>query len=162
MPSFDRAAPSALSVEDRLEIYELFSAYGHAVDLGAIDKFAEIFTPDGVLELRVGDGPALLREGRTYLEGVEAIQKAMADAPAMPARPEHHVTNIVITAVDGDHVKTLSNIIGPWHRGEIFTAEHGDYGYTGEFFSGVYEDELLRTPEGWRITRRAIISRVNL
>jgi myo-inositol catabolism protein IolC len=57
----------------------------------------------------------------------------------------HHVTNVVISAVDVDEVQTVS-------KGLAVNTD----GTTG---SVTYEDTIRRTAQGWRITRRRVIPR---
>ncbi|MFC6155107.1 nuclear transport factor 2 family protein [Kribbella sp. NPDC058693] len=57
----------------------------------------------------------------------------------------HHVTNIVLTEVGPDEVTARSKAIG-------ITA-------AGSCASLVYEDVVVRTPDGWLISRRKVVLR---
>jgi 3-phenylpropionate/cinnamic acid dioxygenase small subunit len=98
------------------------------------DRFADVFTDDIVYDM----------EGLGYgaLRGRDALREAAADlGDRNPAG--HHVTNIVVTEAHGGEVRVRSKYIGVLRDGQTGT--------------GVYEDRLTRTPEGWRIAYRAIL-----
>jgi hypothetical protein len=126
----------SLSVEDRLAVTELISLHGHLIDAGAMDRFHELFTADVVYDVsHLGGG---------QLVGIDAIRDAGlalgADNPVA-----HHVTNIVINRIDNDHVHAWSKGIGVRTDGTVGSV--------------VYKDIVVRTPAGWRISHRAVLSR---
>jgi hypothetical protein len=125
-----------LSIDDRLAIHELIALHGHVMDLGAFERLPELFTGDVVYDLRDFGGGEL--------HGTEAIAEAgRALGAGNPVG--HHVTNVVITAGDGDAAEVLSKGLG--------VRADGTCG------SLVYRDELRRTAAGWRIARRRVTPR---
>ena len=122
-----------MTLEDRLAITDVIALHGHYVDAGELDRVRELFTEDirydttdlggGVI---VGLGP--LREA------------ALALGDGNPVG--HHVTNVVITDVDGDEAHAVSKGIG--------------INVDGTCGSVTYEDTLVRGENGWRISRRRI------
>jgi len=96
---------------------------------------ADLFTEDGVWD----GGPIGKVEGR------EAIRKMFASFAALPMA-YHAVMNPVIE-ITGD------SATGHWHR------VGGGMGMDGSstFGIGGYDDEYVRTPEGWRIKRMRVL-----
>jgi hypothetical protein len=123
------------SVADRLAIYELIGLHGHLMDDGELSRLDELFTPDVIYDLS--------EYGAGELLGIEAVRAAALEAgDRNPVG--HHVTNIVVS-VDGDQVRARSKGIG-------ILAD-------GRCGSVVYEDQLRRGDEGWRISRRQVTPR---
>ena len=125
-----------LTEQDRVDITDLINLHGHLADAGDLDRFDELFTPDIVYDVR--------DYGAGELVGVAAIREAaLALGPGNPVG--HHVTNIVITGIDGDSARVRSKGLG------VTTG-----GTTG---SATYDDIVTRRPEGWRISRRTVKAR---
>lgn len=126
----------AISVEDRLAIHELLAQHGHLVDAGEFDRMHEVFVADVVYDLTAfGLEPVLGREALCEL--------ALKLGDRNPVG--HHVTNVVITAADGDRVEVKSKGIG-------INAD-------GTSGSVVYDDVVRRTADGWRLVHRRIAVR---
>lgn len=110
--------------------------HGHLMDNGELDRLNELFTADVVYDLS-----AL---GLGELRGIEAIkQAALALGDDNP--PGHHVTNVVITAVDENSARVMSKGIGVRADGSIGTV--------------VYSDIVRLETGGWRIVHRTVIPR---
>jgi 3-phenylpropionate/cinnamic acid dioxygenase small subunit len=124
-----------LTTDDRLAIHHLLALHGHLVDAGALDRLGELFTDDVVYDLTPLGG--------TVLEGVDEIA-ASARELGVNNPVAHLVTNIVIEE-PGDEVTARSKFLGVRRDGSVG--------------SGVYDDVLRRTPEGWRIARRRVTVR---
>jgi hypothetical protein len=123
-----------LDSDDRLMIHELMGLHGHLVDNGEFGRLHELFTSDVVYDLR--------DFGLGELRGIDAIVQAsrsLGDANPLG----HHVTNVVIA--DGEVVRVVSKGIGVRADGSCGTV--------------VYHDDVRRTPEGWRISRRRVTAR---
>lgn len=124
-------------VEDgRLLIHELLNLHGHLMDEGALDRLGELFTADVVYDVSALGGGVL-----SGPDAVAAAGQALGDRNPLA----HHVTNVVVTSLGPDEATAVSKGLGV--RGD---------GTTG---SVVYEDELRRTPAGWRIARRRVLPR---
>ncbi len=115
--------------KDHVEIVQLLARYTHIVDAAAWDGLGEIFTEDGTMTVTgIHDthrGLAALRE----LYGVK-MNHPLA----------HHSTSVVVEACDGD----TASVVSKWVTVRI----------DGQTGTGVYRDELVRTPGGWRIAAR--------
>jgi ketosteroid isomerase-like protein len=125
-----------LTDQDRTDINDLINLHGHLTDAGRLDQADELFTPDVTYDLDdfgLGTlhGTAVLREA------------ALALSDANPVG--HHVTNIVITAIDERSARVRSKGIG-------IKAD-------GTAGSVVYDDIVTRRPEGWKISHRKVTAR---
>jgi 3-phenylpropionate/cinnamic acid dioxygenase small subunit len=126
----------SITLEDRLAITELISLHGHLVDDGSLDRLEELFTADVVYDLS--------DFGQEALSGVAAIREAAwALGAANPVA--HHVTNVVVTALDAGRAGVRSKGLG--------VRADGSCG------SVTYDDTVVRTPDGWRISHRKVTSR---
>ena len=123
-----------LSIEDRVAITELIAMHGHLVDSGRLDRLVELFTDDVVYDVSALGGDPLIGPGALRDAGL-----ALGDNNPVG----HHVTNTVITEAAGDTVRALSKAIG------IMT--------DGTCGSSTYEDTVVRTDAGWRISHRRIV-----
>lgn len=122
-----------LSTGDIVAIQQLYSAYNHAIDFGTADEWADTFTPDGSLDA----GSAT--EGR---DGLLAFHGATrAGVPGI----RHLITNVV---VDGE---------GDAASGSAYLqATAGTGAERATLITGRYVDELVRTADGWRFSKRVL------
>jgi ketosteroid isomerase-like protein len=142
--SSDAAAPDSANTtfacstncRDRADITELIHLHGLLTDEGELERAGELFTPDityDVTDLGFGtlSGTAALREA------------ALAVGDANPVG--HHVTNVVITAIDGRSARVRSKGIGIMADGTAGSV--------------VYDDVVTRLPDGWKISYRKVTAR---
>ncbi|WUI03985.1 nuclear transport factor 2 family protein [Spirillospora sp. NBC_00431] len=121
------------AADDRTAVTELISMHGPLCDSGGLDQLDEVFTPDVVYDVS--------EFGQEPLLGVAAC--AAAGRAVGKLNPVgHHVTNVVLTEIAEDRVHARSKGIGV----------NAD-GTTG---SVTYEDTVVRTPRGWRISHRRV------
>lgn len=126
----------ALSAQDRIDINDLINLHGHLTDAGELDQAGELFTPDVTYDVT--------DFGFGSLHGTAAIREAaLALGDANPVG--HHVTNIVITPVDDRSARVRSKGIG--------------IGAKGTAGSVVYDDIVVRQPDGWKISYRKVTAR---
>lgn len=126
----------ALNIEDRTAITELISMHGHLCDEGELDRLDELFTDDVVYDIT--------DFGQEPLTGVDAIRTAaLALGNANPVG--HHVTNIVLTEAGEGRVHARS-------KGIAINAD-------GTSGSVTYQDTLVLTRQGWRISYRKVVAR---
>jgi ketosteroid isomerase-like protein len=126
----------ALPEQDRIDISDLINLHGHLTDAGELDQAGELFTADVTYDL--GDfglgsrhGPAAIREA------------ALALGQANPVG--HHVTNVVITAIDGSSARVQSKGIGVQADGSAGSV--------------TYDDVVTRQGSGWKISYRKVTAR---
>lgn len=130
-----------MSSTDREGILQAFSAYSLAVDRHEWDRMAEAFVPDGTW---------ILADGSEF-HGLDAIvERAQWGAERAPADCLHQVFNVFVR-VDGDTAEADSD----W----LYYGQPAG-GTWGVVSWGHYEDQLVRTPEGWRLSVRRIVRRL--
>lgn len=125
---------------DRLAIHDLLNLYSEAIDTKNFALLDEVFTSDGVGDYTASGGiRGTLTQMKTWL----------AQALSIFTVVQHLVTNVKVE-IRGDEATSscyLFNPLGyPKGGGEI------EMLYCG----GLYRDELVRTPKGWRIRERRI------
>ncbi|TCC01968.1 nuclear transport factor 2 family protein [Kribbella soli] len=123
-----------MDAADRIAITDLINLHGHLVDSG--ERHDRLFTPD--VEYDVSDLGGGVIAGRAAL-----WDAGLALGENNPVG--HHVTNIVLTEVGPDEVTARSKAIGIMADGTCASL--------------VYEDVVVRTPDGWLIRRRKVIPR---
>lgn len=128
---------SLQEMSDRLEIQDLITRYAYAIDEQDWDGLDRVFTADAVIDYTdLGGAKGSLSETKAYL------------AQAMPTFPAfQHLSTTTRIDIDGDSAKTKTILFNPMvmnHEGEERV-----------FFIGLwYNDELVRTADGWRIKHR--------
>jgi 3-phenylpropionate/cinnamic acid dioxygenase small subunit len=115
-----------MTPEDDAEIRNLLARYCLTLDLDDVEGWVALFTPDARYHVY----------GRAF-EGHDGLRKMMRGAPG----GLHLGGPPAITAVDDDHATTQQNLL---------FVERG----TTTMRSAVYDDELVRTADGWRIASR--------
>jgi len=132
--------PSAEEVADRLAIDDLMDAYAHALDTKDWDTLRTLFVPDAVVDYTEEGGVR-----GSIDEAIAWFEKTLAFFTAS----QHFVTNRRVT-VDGDTATAHAYIFSP------LGAPNGEGGLSLVFAGGAYEDDLRRTPDGWRFAARTI------
>jgi len=126
---------SVAEISDRLEIQQLLVDYATAIDRRRFDDLDRVFTPDAYIDYRaMGGVDGVFPEVKNWLAEV---------LPHFPAFA-HLIGNIDLRLA-GDTATGRTMCFNPMKLG-------GD----GQvlFCALWYDDEFVRTEEGWRITRR--------
>jgi ketosteroid isomerase-like protein len=128
-----------MPVQDVLALLNLQAEYADGADSFSGATYASVFTEDGVLDATHTGIPAVA--------GRAAIAKLMDDTFAQQTHNCHMTTNQRVLSVDGDRA-----------TGRCYFFQRSILRNGGRTeFSGRYEDEYRRTPEGWKISRRVLI-----
>ena len=127
-----------LSIDDRLAITDLTIAYCWALDGHHWDDLDGVFTADAV---------ALLG---TECHGLDAIKARVSGALSPLDDSQHMVSNHQIT-VDGDEGTSRCYL----HAQHVRNAAAGGPNFV---VAGRYVDRVVRTPDGWRIAHRDLIT----
>ena len=136
-------SPPQLSWQDHVEIQALNAAYTHSLDSGDAERWAETFTPDGVLEMvAAGDSELtpLRIAGRADLaEFAEGAHRANG------GRMRNWQSQVMVTSTSEGaegrcYLMLFRTLDGP---ATIQT-------------SGVFTDRLVRTADGWRFAERTL------
>ena len=125
-------------ISDRLEIQELFGRYCHAVDTMDWDLYQSVFSSDAFIDYTAFGAPkGNVKEITAFLASV------------MPTIPgfQHMIGSSMIT-ITGDRATARTICFNPM---VVKDANGND----GVYFHGLwYEDELVRTLDGWKISSR--------
>jgi hypothetical protein len=137
---FNRDVLSLEEISDRLEIQQLLVAYSTAIDTRQFDDLDLVFTPDAYIDYRaLGGIDGKFPEVKAWLAEV---------LPNFPAY-SHLLGNFdlrVTRSPEGDTAASRTLCFNPMVLG-------GDTQQV--LFCGLwYVDEFVRTPDGWRMTRR--------
>jgi hypothetical protein len=122
-------------MSDRDDIIDLAIAYTWALDTKNVEGLRQIFDAGATASLR-----------GVECAGVDAIIARIGGAIIRLDRTQHFVGNHQVV-VDGDEAT---------HRCQL-QSQHvlaGTEGGDNFIVGGYYEDRLMRTPDGWRITHR--------
>lgn len=133
--------PASLQdLADRLAIHDLLALYSTAIDTKDFALLEDVFTPDGVADYTASGG---------IRAGLPEAQAWLATALSIFSVVQHLVTNIRVE-LRGDEATSRCYLFNPlgWTR--------DDGGIEMMYCGGSYRDELLRTPQGWRIRERVI------
>ena len=117
-------SPVPSLADDHAEIRNLLAAYCVLLDLDDMDRWIELFTDDAVYEVYGARGV-----------GHDGIRTLLTGAPG-----GLHLGGPPMIDVHGDRASTVRNLL---------FVDRTD----GSHRHAVYHDELVRTPEGWRIAR---------
>ena len=112
------------TVEDRDEILQLLYRYNHTIDGGDANGWAETFTEDAVFDA-----------AGNVLSGHDALRDFAASF-----KGRRHVVANPLVEIDGDTATVRAYAV-------VFSG-------TTPSVVGLYEDELVRTHEGWRFAKR--------
>ena len=120
--------------EDRQDISDLLLRYATGIDRRDWVLFRTVFTDD--CELDYGE--------IGVWKGVDAVTDFMEQVHAMAGHTMHRMSNQVIT-VDGDTAEARTYVDALIMAGD---------NKSGVNAIGFYDDEIVRTADGWRIARR--------
>jgi len=121
----------------RERIRETIGRYAHCADGGRFDALADLFIPDGVLEIpgQVITGRAAIR---AFLGGTKSNLAATMSQPLI----RHHVSSVSISILTPERAEAVSYFLA-------ITAAGPDHW-------GRYRDELVPTGEEWLFRRRRV------
>ncbi|MDO9455177.1 nuclear transport factor 2 family protein [Nocardioides sp.] len=123
-----------LTTADRLALHELVALHGHLADQRRTDDLHLLLTSDAEYDVTA--------YGLGVVRGLPDITDLFTAAPGdQPAG--HHVTNVVVTEAADGTVTVLSKGLSVMADGAAGTV--------------TYEDEVVLTPGGWRISRRRVV-----
>ena len=121
-----------LTVADKLELHELNCRYADLIDHCDWAGLAEIFTTGATFDIT---SPGRSR----FLVGLDAIQHYMEHEARHPAA--HHITNVYVDQGEDGSIQLHTRLL---------LVQHDRAAESGE-----YNDDVVRTAEGWRVAARA-------
>ena len=130
-----RSALPTLTPADYAELQQLYAHYAFAYDTGATDEYARMFTPDGSFVI-VG--------GETYTGRDRLAELAKGNGKKHRLSLNHFTTNLAIDpAPDGARGRAYLAVVDVRAGGDRWVRS-----------TGLYEDTLVKTAEGWRFKSR--------
>lgn len=141
---------SLAEISDRFEIQQLLIDYSTAIDRRRFDDLDRVFTPDAYIDYRAMGGI----DGR-YPQVKAWLAEVLPNFPAYA----HMLGNLdVRISYDptGDTASSRTICFNPMVLGAAASATSSGGGEQPQvLFCGLwYEDEFVRTGEGWRMSRR--------
>lgn len=126
------------STEDRVAIADLIARYAHVVDSGDFAALDALFAPDARVDFTAFGGPS---------GSLDDIKKFLHDSLGIFRRTQH-LMGLPLIDVDGDRATSRTSCTNP------MVIDDPD-GTTKVWLIGLwYDDELMRTADGWRFTSR--------
>jgi SnoaL-like domain len=123
-------------ISDRFEIQQLLIDYSTAIDTRRFDDLDQVFTPDAYIDYRAMGGI----DGR-FPEVKAWLAQVLPNFPAYA-----HMLGNFDVRIDGDTASSRTICFNPM----VLGGDQNQILYCGLW----YDDEFVRTPEGWRMSRR--------
>jgi uncharacterized protein (TIGR02246 family) len=121
---------------DRTKIRELTARYGRCFDDGDAENFAATFVEDGSMEVNGSPVATGRRELAAMCTNTPWGTMHVTVDPTIEIDGDTAVQEVTILVVQrAKSMKDQSKVVG----------------------SGRYSDELVRTPDGWRFSRRTVV-----
>jgi hypothetical protein len=127
---------SLAEISDRFEIHQLLIDYSTAIDQRRFDDLDRVFTEDAYIDYRAMGGI----DGR-FPEVKVWLAQVLPNFPAYA-----HMLGNFDVRIDGDTASSRTILFNPM----VLGGEKNQILFCGLW----YEDEFIRTPEGWRMSRR--------
>lgn len=124
-------------IADKQHIRELQNRYSYAIDSGHYDNLDAMFTSNATYHFVTGSA-----------DNIAALKKTIQDA-LQPLTTSQHINGNQWAKIEGDRARAGCYFTVHMFKEGLADGEHFEMG-------GRYDDELLRTPDGWRFTRRTI------
>jgi 3-phenylpropionate/cinnamic acid dioxygenase small subunit len=130
-----------ITVEDRLAIESLVTEYAWLLDHRRFDDVLGLFMPDAELTIR-----------GQKIHGAEGLQGWLDQRASSEGRRAalHQMSLLRLDPVDSGRVLGTTSLV-------LHVAKSGGSGSYVDFV-GEYQDEYVRTAEGWRFRRRVLVS----
>ena len=127
------AAKGTLTPADYAEIQQLYARYNHAIDKGDAEAWAGTFTPDGVFNNTNRGHDALVQFVNDWRDKRNGTSR------------RHWNSNLMITpTAEGASGSVYLILLDIGVRPPVAMT------------TGIYEDTLLKTPQGWRFKTRVV------
>lgn len=131
--------PTLAEISDRMEIQQLLVDYATAIDQRRFDDLDRIFTPDAYIDYReMGGIDGLFPEVKSWLAEV---------LPNFPAY--YHLLGNFDIRLAGDTASGRTMCFNP-----MKLSDEGAGGGQVLLCALWYDDEFVRTSDGWRMSRR--------
>ncbi|MCZ6707564.1 MAG: nuclear transport factor 2 family protein [Chloroflexi bacterium] len=141
-----------MDLEDRIAIQDLIADYAYFWDERDPERWASLFTPDGVLEIYVPGVRPPVRRVTNLGERITSAREAFVTQATRRTR-------IYSTSIRFDELTEDRALV----RTVILVVEVSDTreGAIRPLYSGTSSDQFRKTPVGWRFAKREIHSDQN-
>jgi len=143
---------NAQTAEEKIEIYELISHYSYMWDAHDVDGLLNLFTEECTWDWYRNDGEVEVlcknkEELRAHAEKMMKNDKLLT---------RHYQTNTIITEYKNGVIKTRSILLGTY----LFAKKNrkGFWNKPKPIFQGIYEDEFVKTADGWKFKNRKLVT----
>jgi ketosteroid isomerase-like protein len=127
-----------MTVDDRVAIADLLARYADAVDRRDLDALDAVFTADATIDFSAFGGST---------GDLAATKQFLAESLGIFRRTQH-MMGLPLVTVDGDRATARTTCHNP------MLIDNAD-GTTSVWLIGLwYDDDLVRTADGWRISHR--------
>jgi hypothetical protein len=134
---------------DELEIRNVIARIAVTTDGGSLEEYAAQFSEDAHLEMRVEPGkPSVVPPTKGRAAILASSTKRRADGISGPGTHMAHAIQTCAVTVTGDTAKGRTYVV-------IYKNTHAVPEPVG---LKVYNDDFVRTPEGWKLAVRYIDS----
>ena len=133
---------SARELSDHVEIGQVLQRYGRALDAKKYEQLELVFADDAEIDYRIG---AQATRG-PWRENREMFSRFL-DVFAYTT----HLISPAFVELDGDRARAETKLVAV-HGFETLAGATGTW-----IVFGAYDDELARTPAGWRVRRRRFV-----
>jgi len=131
--------------EIKLDVMELISRLSHAMDGTDPETYADLFTGDGTYISRINHEDIV--HGGSKKEIVDYALELFAARG--DDQPRHHIRNTIFLTISETDVSTATYFLATNVSGKGRLAV-----VTG---TGIYEDKIVLTENGWRIHKRIAV-----
>ncbi|MFD5460122.1 nuclear transport factor 2 family protein [Streptomyces olivaceus] len=135
----------ALTGQDEAEIARLLADYAFSLDRRDWPRVVSLFTEDVSLQIAFDNYLPEAADFQGTSSGSKAVVEGLSQQFKKYDGTQHLLGASQFEVTDGG-VHAVTQFVAHHHRGS-------DYYHTG----GTYDDHLVRTPEGWKIARRALL-----
>ena len=132
-----------------LEIRNVLARLAQLADTGDLDEYLSLFTDDAVWELPANERMGLAASVRRGIDDIAAgARERRAGGGQGPGTDTLHVVTTVAVDVDADAGRATSRSVFQFYSDTSTTPTVRTMGR--------YQDELRRTPDGWKLAHRTI------
>lgn len=143
---------NAQTTDDKIEVYELISHYSYMWDAHDVDGLLNLFTEECTWDWYRNDGEVeVLCKNK---EELKAHAEKMMKNDKLLTR--HYQTNTIITEYKNGVIKTRTILLGNY----LFAKKNrkGFWNKPKPIFQGIYEDEIVKTADGWKFKNRKLVT----
>ena len=142
---------NAQTTDEKIEVYELISEYSYMWDAQNIDGLLNLFTDECSWDWYRNDG-----KEEVLCENKEQLRAHAEKMMKTKLLTRHFQTNTIILEYKSGMIKTRTMLLGTY----LFEKKwrKGFFNKSKSIFQGIYEDEFVKTADGWKFKNRKLIT----